>query len=336
MKKFRVSMLFALVMSLVLSVAFLVPMNAVAMEKPGGFPDRPLTIVNCYGKGGGSDQLCRAMAGPLEKIIGVPIIIVNKAGGGGVAGLAEFRAYKPDGYTLLQHIDVVAGLYAQGFIKENPAVDFTPLGIAQLAPSQLFVHPQDERFPNWDALEAFIRANPNKLNVANVGNQGSMEKLMMYQLCEAKGLTVNTVTIGESTERYASLVGRHVDALFEQPGDVIGFVQSNDMRPVLTFLDYRPKAFADVPSLKDIGVNINVLWRWRAFFGPKGMPADRAKYMEWAIGEAWKSPEFQAFNKSKYMDMVDSYRNSTDTKKMITEEIASYRNLFKKLGIETK
>jgi tripartite-type tricarboxylate transporter receptor subunit TctC len=325
-----------LLLSLVFSTALFMPLSAVAMEKPGGYPDRPITIVTCYGKGGGSDQLCRAMATPLEKIIGVPVIIVNKAGGGGIAGLSEFRAYKPDGYTLLQHIDVLAAAYAQGQIKENPAVDFTPLGMAQLAPSQLFVHPNDERFPDWDSFHKYVKANPGKINISNVGTQGSMEVLMMYQLKKALGLDINEVTIGESSQRYASLVGRHVDALFEQPGDVIGFVQSNDMKPILTFLNFRPEAFAETPCLKDIGVDIDVLWRFRGFYGPKGMAEDRAKYMEWAIKEAWNSPEFQKFNKSKYMDLVESYRDSEGAKEMIAESVEAYKKLYKELGIKTK
>jgi tripartite-type tricarboxylate transporter receptor subunit TctC len=325
-----------LVLSLLLSTALLVPLSALAMEKPGGYPERPITIVNCYGKGGGSDQLCRALAKPLEKIIGVPVIIVNKAGGGGVAGLSEFRAYKQDGYTLLQHIDVLAALYAQGYIKENPGEDFVPLGIAQLAPSQLFVHPKDERFPDWDAFEKFVKENPGKTNVSNVGTKGSLEVLMMHQLKKALELKVNEVTIGESSQRYASLVGRHVDALFEQPGDVIGFVHSNDMRPILTFLNFRPKAFADVPCLKDVGADIDVLWRFRGFFGPKGIPGDRAKYMEWAIKKAWESPEFQEFNKSKYMDLVDSYRDSAGAKELIAESVRAYQKIYKDLGIKSK
>jgi tripartite-type tricarboxylate transporter receptor subunit TctC len=332
MKTYRSLMLCAVVLSMV----FLTPISTLAMEKPGGYPDRPITLVSCYGKGGGSDQLCRAMAAPLEKIIGVPIIIVNKAGGGGIAGLSEFRAYKPDGYTLLQHIDVLAAAYAQGQIKENPGVDFIPLGMAQLAPSQLFVHPKDERFPDWDAFLKYVKANPGKINISNVGTQGSMEVLMMYQLKKALDLDVNEITIGESSQRYASLVGRHVDALFEQPGDVIGFVQSNDMKPLLTFLNFRPDAFAKTPCLKDIGVDIDVLWRFRGFFGPKGMPEARAKYMEWAIKEAWNSPEFQKFNKSKYMDLVPSYRDSGGAKEMIAESVTAYKKLYKDLGIKTK
>jgi len=332
MKKHRSLILFAVV----LSIAFLVPMSSGAMEKPDGYPDRPLTIVTCYGKGGGSDQLCRAIAVPLEKIIGVPLIIVNKAGGGGVAGLSEFRAYKPDGYTLLQHIDDFAALYAQGRIKENPAEDFIPLGMVQLAPNQIFVHPKDERFPNWDAFVKYVKANPGKVNISNVGTQGSMEELMMYQLEVALGLKMNEVAIGESSQRYASLVGRHVDALFEQPGDVIGFVQSGDMKPLLTLLNFRPEAFADIPCLKDIGVNIDVMWRWRGFFGPKGMPEARAKYMEWAIHQAFESPEFQKFNKAKYMDLVDSYRDGAGAKKMVDETVKTYKKLYKVLGIGTK
>jgi tripartite-type tricarboxylate transporter receptor subunit TctC len=75
------------------------------MKKPAGFPERPLTLIVPYGPGGGSDQLSRAMALAVEKIIGVGIQIVNKPGRGGIAAILEFMTAPADGYTVIQHID---------------------------------------------------------------------------------------------------------------------------------------------------------------------------------------------------------------------------------------
>src|SRR3546814_16647865 len=56
------------------------------------------------------------------------------------------------------------------------------------------------------------------------------------------------------TERYAALIGGHTDILFEQPGDVRQFLKAKQMKAILTVMNERPSAFADVPSLKDAGL----------------------------------------------------------------------------------
>ncbi len=98
------------------------------------------------------------------------------------------------------------------------------------------MRPKDERFPNWEAFIKYAKANPGKVTVANVAHQGSMERVTMYQLEKALGFKVSQVSFDKPAERYGALVGGHVDALFEQPGDVRAYIESNDMKPILTLL----------------------------------------------------------------------------------------------------
>jgi tripartite-type tricarboxylate transporter receptor subunit TctC len=316
-----------------LAVGFSLPSIVQAMEKPGGFPKRPLTMIVPYGTGGGSDQLTRAMTGALERVIKVPITVVNKPGGGGVAGLSDFFAARADGYTLTEHIDDAATLYAAGKIKENPAVDWFPLCVAQITFSQIYVRPKDERFPNWDAVLALAKQKPRMLTIANVAHAGSMERVTMYLLEKALGFKVTQVSFDKPVERYGALVGGHVDLLFEQPGDVRAYIESGDMKPVLTFLNERPTAFQDAPCLKDIGVTMEPLFRFRGFFARKGVPQDRLNYLEWALHEAFNSDSFQKFNRSKYMHLINSYRDMAGGKKLVRDTINTYIPVYKELGI---
>lgn len=305
-----------------------------AMEKPKGFPDRPMTMIVPYGTGGGSDQLSRAMASSVEKIIGVPVTVVNKPGGGGVAGLTDFLAARADGYTVCEHIDDAATLYAAGKIKEHPGKDWFPVCIAQITFNQLYVRPDDDRFPNWEAFLKYAKENPGKVSVANVAHEGSMERVQMYQLQKEFGFKVNQISFDKPVERYGALVGKHVDVLFEQPGDVRAYLESKDMKPILSFLDERPDAFADTPCLKDIkAVSTEPLFRFRGFFAKGGVPEARVKYLEWAFGEAWKGDSFQKFNRSKYMHLMNSYRNRADGIKLIDNTIKAYTTVYKELGI---
>ena len=333
MRKCKFSKGLSFVIGLALIVGLSLPSIVQAMEKPGGFPSRPLTMIVPYGTGGGSDQLTRAMTAALERIIKVPITVVNKPGGGGVAGLSDFFAARADGYTLTEHIDDAATLYAAGKIRENPAVDWFPLCIAQITFSQIYVRPKDNRFPNWEAVLKLAKQKPGQLTIANVAHAGSMERVTMYLLEKALGFKVTQVSFDKPVERYGALVGGHVDLLFEQPGDVRAYIESKDMKPVLTFLNERPKAFSEAPCLKDIGVDMKPLYRFRGFFARKGVPQARLKYLEWALREGFNSASFQKFNRSKYMHLVDSYRDVEGGKQLVRDTINTYKPVYKELGI---
>jgi tripartite-type tricarboxylate transporter receptor subunit TctC len=304
------------------------------MDKPRGFPERPLTIVVPYGPGGGSDQVSRAMSQAMQKFIGQPLQVVNKPGASGLAAVPDFMAAPADGYTVLQHIDDAITHFASGKLKEDPTEDWVPLGISQITFSQLYVRSDEKRFTDWPSLLKHIQANPGKVSVANVSGDGTMERVQMTLLERALGIKTNQISYDKPSERYASLIGGHVDVLFEQPGDIRQFLDAKQMRPVLTFLKERPGAFKDVPSLADVAPDVPALLRFRGFFVKKGTPDDRLKYLEWAFAQAFRTPEYQKFNKENYMDVIESFRDRNGAIQLMKETAAVYRKAYKELGIK--
>ncbi len=307
--------------------------GAAQMAKPAGFPERPLTMIVPYGAGGGSDQLSRAMAAELEKVLGVGVQVVNKPGGGGMAAVPDFMAAPADGYTILESIDDAVTNYVSGKLKENPASDWEPLAMAQITFSQVYIRPDDSRFSDWEGFVAHAKANPGATTIANVGNLGSMERVNMVKLEQALGFKVNQIAFDKPAERYAALIGGHVDALFEQPGDVRSFLDSGTMKPILTLFDERPKAFAEVPTHKDAGADFEALLRFRGFYTLPGVPAERRKYLETALREAFNSAGFQDFNQKKYMHLIDSYRDTAGSKKLIDNAAKTYQAVYKEMGL---
>jgi tripartite-type tricarboxylate transporter receptor subunit TctC len=167
----------------------------------------------------------------------------------------------------------------------------------------------------------------------NVGNVGSMERVNMLKIEEALGFKTNQIAFDKPAERYAALIGGHVDALFEQPGDVRSFLDGGKMKPLLTILRERPSVFAEVPSLADIGVDFPPLLRFRGFYSRPGVPADRLAYLEQACKLAFESDEFQAFNKKKFMHLVNSYRDTAGSRTLISDTVATYKAVYKDLGL---
>ncbi len=330
------NVLIACVTAFVLAGAILFCGLAEAQKKPAGFPQRPLTMIIPYGPGGGSDQVSRAIAAQVQKIVGQPVQCVNKPGAAGRAAVPDFMTAPADGYTLMEHIDDAITHYAAGNLKENPTTDWIPLATTQITFSQLYIRPDDKRFTDWPSLLKHIKANPGKVTFANVSGEGTMERVTMAIMEKKLGIKVNQISFDKPSERYAALIGGHVDVLFEQPGDVRQFLAAKQMKPILTFLEESPKAFANVPSIKDLGVDIPELLRFRGFYVRKGVPQDRLNYLEAAFKKAYESPEYQKFNKSVYMDVINSYRDRKGAIKLLKQTLAIYQQTYKDLGLLKK
>lgn len=305
-----------------------------ALEKPAGFPERPITVYVPYGPGGGSDQLTRAWAAAMEPIIGSGVQVVNRPGGGGMAAVPDFMTAPKDGYTILQSIDDAITNYASGRLREHPGEDWTPICITQVTFSQLYVQPDDDRFPDFESFVEYARANSGQVTVANVGNLGSMERVLMNQLESALGFETRQVAFDNPSERYASLVGGQVDVLFEQPGDVRNFLEAGQFRTIFTFLNDRPDAFADAPALNDIPeADFDPLLRFRGFWVHRDVPEDRTEYLAQACRMAFNSESFQEFNTNNYMHLIDSFRDTAGARELINATIDTYTEVYKELGI---
>lgn len=303
------------------------------MERPGGFPERPLTIIVPYGPAGGSAQVSQAMADAVTKLTGVAITRDHKPGGSGIVGLKAYMATPADGYTILQHIDDATSAHALDPKQPNPARDLIPLVTSQITFSQVYVRKNETRFKDWKGFVDYVKKQNGKATIANVSKEGSMERLNMRFITSHYKIKIQQVSFDKPAPRYGALKGGQVDALFEQPGDVRQFLDSGDFKPILTLLHERPAAFADVPSLKDEGMSFKPLLRYRGFFVHKDAPPERVKWLQWAFQKAFFLPEYQAFNKKKFMDLVDSFRDTQGSRELIEETIGGYRAAYKEIGL---
>jgi tripartite-type tricarboxylate transporter receptor subunit TctC len=268
---------FALLAVTILSAASVV---AQQIPKPTGYPKRGLTIIVCYGAGGGSDQMARALAAPAEKIMGVRITVINKPGGTGLACLPDFLAAPADGYTILQHTDGLVTQYTAGRINLSPRDDLIPLLTANIVPSQLYINPRDKRFltdgkPDFNKVLAYAKAHPGKLTVANVSERGGMEAITMAVLESHFGIKTKQISFDKPAERYAAVVGEHIDVLLEQPGDVKVLLEGKELLPVLTIWPTRFSAFPDTPATgADYQLDWQPVLRWRSLFVKQKTPAE--------------------------------------------------------------
>ncbi len=307
-----------------------------SVEGPGGYPERALSMIVPYGPAGGSGQVAQAMAQAVTELTGININRDHKPGGSGTVGMTAFMAAPADGYTVLEHIDDASSAHALDSGRPNPAEDLIPLVTSQITFSQIYIRANEDRYTDWNSFVEWVKAQDGKATIANVSKEGSMERVTMKAITDATGMEIQQISFDKGAPRYGALAGGQVDALFEQPGDVRKFLDAGTFRPILTILKDAPPAFADVPSLADVGLDFEPLFRFRGFYVHKGAPADRVEWLQWAFQKAYCQESYQAFNESKFMTLIESYRDTAGSQELIRSTIDQYRNVYKEMGLEVK
>jgi len=285
---------------------------------------KPVTLVVPYSKGGGSGQLTRAMASSVESISKTRFNIIYIKEGAGLGALPPFMKMPADGYSIIEHIDDVTSAFAIGAIDLHPGRDWHPLNIVQLTFSQLYIRSDETRFTDWKSFLAYAQTKDKRVAVSNISYDGSMENLTMRALEQDLKFKTRQISFADSKDRFEAVFRGRADVLFEQPGDVRKYLDEGRLKPILTFFNERPKVFAKVPTHKEVGATFEPLLRFRGFFVKKGVPPERLAYLEKIFAQGFATRSFQKFNESKFMNVVDPYRNPEDAKKLLDTTIKAY------------
>ncbi|HZI85119.1 MAG TPA: tripartite tricarboxylate transporter substrate binding protein [Casimicrobiaceae bacterium] len=261
------------------------------------YPSRPVEIVVPWGPGGGADQLARLTATLLEPMLKTSFPVVNAPGATGATGMAKLLSEPADGYAMAVYIADSNALLASPSPRWSLG-DIEPVGVMLQGPSFLFVA-EDSRFKTWADFEKEARAKPKTLKVATLGF-GSVDDMTLSYL-GSKGIQVIEVPYAKPSERYVSVIGGHVDALYEQAGDVRQFIDSKQIRPIILFGRERLPAFKDIPSSYELGYKV-ALPQFRSFVIKAGTPPDRVKILADALAKAATTPEYKKFLSEQYAD----------------------------------
>jgi tripartite-type tricarboxylate transporter receptor subunit TctC len=274
------------------STLALAPRFGLAEDK---YPSRPIDIIVPWGPGGGADQLGRLTAKLSEPLLKTSFPVVNVPGATGATGMAKLLADQADGYAMAIYIADTNALLA-GKAPRWTINDIQPIAIMMQCPSFLFVA-ENGRFKDWKQFEQEARAKPATLKVATLGF-GSVDDMTLSYM-ESKGIKVVEVPYSKPSERYVSVIGGHVDALYEQAGDVRQFIANKQIRPILIFAKDRLPAFGDVPCSKELGYDIT-LPQFRSFVVKGGTPADRVKILSDALAKVAATEEYKKFLEEQY------------------------------------
>lgn len=256
------------------------------------YPNRPITFILAVEPGSDGDVLARPLMQRVSKILGQPILIVNKPGAGSVIGYKEIHAAKPDGYTLGWTSATIITNKLQG-VSNLDYRDFTQLGsYATFYPILIASNTSDIKFTNMQDVIAYAKANPGKINLATAG-VGQSWWVGAKTFLTGTNLDMTGVPVTGAGAAVATLVaGGHAELGVSGMASARPMLQGGQVRFIAPIADGRASAPYDkFPTLKELGFNAS--WEsTNAIIGPPNLPKDVTATLVSAIEKAANDPEF--------------------------------------------
>ena len=295
------------------------------------YPNREIELVITFSAGGMVDVAFRTINDELAKIMGVPVVVVNKTGASGTIGATYVSQSKPDGYTLggTSNSTLVIAPLILGKIAYKPS-DLVPIARIVSTPQMFCVR----KNAPWKTLEEFIseaKKNPGKLTCGSVG-VGSTVHFTLEMLKIEAGVDIQHIPFKGGAEANTALLGGHIDLHATSLNPTLPLLQSGDLRALAA--SERIKQFPSVPTLAEKGYPRVTFTNWVACFGPKGIGESVVDKIASALEKALKVPGVvkKLEETGSQVDFVAKEKFA----KAIEEELKRYIEVAKKANIIVK
>ncbi len=309
---------FWLTMTLLTALA---PYNAVAQ----GYPTKPVRLVVPFAPGGTTDIVARITADALGPILGHPVVVENKSGGGGSIGALDTVRAAPDGYALgLGNTSTTAANPAiNPNPPYNPLTDFTPIVGLASSPNILAVTPG---FPAKDYKNFIdtIRKNPGKFTYASSGI-GANSNLQMELFKMSTRTFIMHVPYRGSVPALSDTVSGQVSMILDQVPSALPFIRAGKLVPIAVAAPGRLKELPDVPTFKELGLEQVNRMAFYGIYGPKGLPDDVVKKVHEGVVKAFSSPAVR--KRIEDTGSIVNVQGPNEFKEQIRTELAIYRKV---------
>ena len=236
------------------------------------FPTKPVRMVIPYPPGQGADIFGRMVADELSKKWGQPVVVDNRAGGGGMPGILSMKSAPADGYTLVvggsQAITVNPNVYAK--MPYDPQKDLQPISGLYIAPLVWVVHPSSGMSTLADLVNE-ARKNPGKLNYASAGVATSQHMTAELFRYVAK-LDMQHVAYKGSGPAMTDLLGGQVTIMMDGVASALPHVNSGKLKALAVTTAERTPQLPNVPTIAESGYPGFLGVGWAGLFMPPGGP----------------------------------------------------------------
>ena len=233
------------------------------------WPNKPVRFVSPYPPGGSVDPLARTFAAKIGESLKQNFIVENRTGASGIIGTEHVAKSAPDGYTFVFIFDTHAVHQALNpKLPFDPVKDFEPVMIVGYAPMAITTGAQKPYKNFQDVLAAAKSASG--VTLGNVGN-GSLAHLTTIVLNQASGAKFVPVAYKGGGPLSTDVIGGHVELAMASTAAQAQHVRGGKMRALVLTGDKRSHTMPDVPTLKELGIDV-VAHAWWGILAPAGTP----------------------------------------------------------------
>ena len=312
----------------VLFAAWLVPLQA------QGYPARPIRIIVPVATGGIADYYSRVIGSKLHETWGQPVLVENRAGGGGNIGSDIVAKAPPDGYTMV--MGFIGSHAVNPFLFRNmpydPQRDFVPVAMVIEAEGLLAVHPSVP-VNSVAELLALARAQPGKLSYAS-GGIGTSSHLAGELFKSMTGADIVHIPYKGNAPAIADLIGGQTQLTFATMPTVLPHVRAGKLRGLAVIGATRSAALPQLPTIAESGVPGFSVNNWIGLFAPAGTPNEIVRKVNAEVMRIMRLPEV-----ARRMD-VEGERFTPNTPEefaaFIRSEVAKWGKVVKDAGLKAE
>jgi tripartite-type tricarboxylate transporter receptor subunit TctC len=257
------------------------------------YPSRAITIISPFPPGGASEVVTRPLAAAMEPLIKQPLVIETKAGAAGQVGAQFVAAAKPDGYTLLSHITSISGFAEVDRLFGRPVkftnADFIPIARVVADPCVLVVNDKQPHKTLKELVDD-VSKRPNQIIFSSSGLYGALH-IPLALFAMAAGLKMRHLPTAGGGPALTALLGNNSQVLASSISAAMAQIKAGKVRPLAMFGAERAKSLPDVPTMKELGYNVEY-YLWVGLFAPKGTSDTIITYLRDNIKKAAHSPQF--------------------------------------------
>ncbi|MCX7962231.1 MAG: tripartite tricarboxylate transporter substrate binding protein, partial [Burkholderiales bacterium] len=248
--------------------------GALAALAPRGvraaYPERPIRIIVPFAPGGNADLMARLFAERMTETLGQPVVVENRAGGGGIVGAEAVARAPADGYTLLAGSNgpLTVNPLLQAKLGYEPLRDFAPIGLTSFVPHALVVNAS---VPARTLAELVALSQREQVGVGTAG-VGTATHLTLARLNAQTGARLVHVPYRGGGALLPDLVSGTIQAAMTEFSSALPHHRSGKARFVALAAARRSPLAPEVPTMSEAGASGFVATSYVGLLAPAGTP----------------------------------------------------------------
>jgi tripartite-type tricarboxylate transporter receptor subunit TctC len=317
-------------LSFLLILLGLIIMNPLSVLA-GKYPEKEISFIVGFAPGGSTDTTIRMIATASSKILGQPVVVINKPGAGGALALSTVAASNPDGYTLGNfNISAPMGNVIKKTDPFNVLTDFVPICNLTSFPN-IIVVPATSPFKTLAQLVQEARKKPGDLTGASSG-AGTSQHFGLELFKSVAKVDITHVPHKGSTPAVTALLGGHIDCGNINSVDVIQHIKAGKLRALCVTSPQRIADLPDVPSIVESGYPDAVIMSWVGCAAPAGTPAALISKLADTFQKALNQKDVQ--DKLKEIGFTPDFMPPEPFKVFVKNEYDRYKKIAETASIK--